>query len=369
MRDDLRVLLIDGERFFAEGISYALGRNAGVRLLMLSAKRWIPLRLSVRVDKIVHCPARGDEAMLAFMRAVVARHRIDLMMGCGLPGISFLSRNWAAVNQFVRCVAVPSVENLEMACDKWMTAVELLRLGIPIPKTMLLGAEAAEIGFPLMVKPRRGAGGAGIRVVRDTAELAEVLRQIGDRLPEWIAQQFVAGIDVSCSVLCRDGALRVCTTQRPANREYAGLVPAQELMMEPMEDVERLASEMFQRLGWNGVANIDLRRGLAGELSVLEINPRYWATLPASLAAGVNFPLLAVLDGLGRCISAPEWKELYYCEPRVWLKAGGWRRPFSLPASVRQKLSDPLPTVWRLGLKLLAKPGRTVAGWMGGVGR
>jgi D-aspartate ligase len=358
MRQELRVLLVDGERFFAEGVVQALSCKSGLRIFLLSSQKWIPLRLSNRVQKVIYCAAGDDGAKLEFLRTVVARHRIDLAMACAVPGISFLSRNFSTVTSFVRCAAVPSVRQLKIANDKWLTAVELSRLQIPIPRTMLLGPEAAEIGFPLIVKPRQGANGKGIFVVHVQKELDDALERIGERRQEYIVQSFIAGTDIDCSALCRDGRILASTVQRPADCCYADFRPSHEIVLEHVPDVAETVRVMFVRLTWNGIANVDLRRDDSGELYVIEINPRYWASFPASLAAGVNFARLAVLDSQGESFTAPEYSKYYYCEPRVWLKTSCLKKPFPLPASILFRLSDPLPFIWRICIKLLLSPAK-----------
>jgi predicted ATP-grasp superfamily ATP-dependent carboligase len=358
MRRELRVLLIDGEKFFAEGVVKALSCEPGLRIFLLSSQKWIPLRLSNRVHRVIHCAAGDDGAMLEFLRTMAARHRIDLVMACAVPGISFLSRNFSAVTSFVRCAAVPSVRQLEIANDKWLTAVELSCLQIPIPRTMLLGLEAAEIGFPLIVKPRQGANGEGIFVVHLQKELDDALERIGERRQEYIVQSFIAGSDIGCSVLCRDGCILASTVQRPADCCYADFRPSHEIVLEHVPDVVEIARVTFGRLAWNGVANVDMRRTDSGEIYVIEINPRYWASFPASLAAGVNFARLAFLDSQGESFTAPEYKKYYYCEPKVWLKNSSLKRPLPLPASILFRLSDPLPFIWRICIKLLLSPAK-----------
>jgi predicted ATP-grasp superfamily ATP-dependent carboligase len=76
-----------------------------------------------------------------------------------------------------------------------------------------------------------------------------------------------------------------------------------------LQSVARLA----KALSWNGVANIDLRvEEPDGSLDILEVNPRFWRTLMGSLAAGVNFPYLACLHGMGESVKQLPYKPIRF---------------------------------------------------------
>jgi protein-tyrosine-phosphatase len=48
---------------------------------------------------------------------------------------------------------------------------------------------------------------------------------------------------------------------------------------------------MLEHLQWNGVAMIEYRKNLAtGEFTLMEINGRFWGSLPLAVSAGVDFP-------------------------------------------------------------------------------
>jgi glutathione synthase/RimK-type ligase-like ATP-grasp enzyme len=58
------------------------------------------------------------------------------------------------------------------ASDKLATALRLARAGVPHPRTALVGGGTLPVvGFPSVVKPRFGAGGAGVTVCEDADAL------------------------------------------------------------------------------------------------------------------------------------------------------------------------------------------------------
>ena len=84
-------------------------------------------------------------------------------------------------------LAWPSLATLETCLDKMLLAQRCAGV-LPVPRTELLGPAAA-IGrqYPVVVKPRRGAGSRGISLVQSQAELLRLgtddTRLVQDMLP------------------------------------------------------------------------------------------------------------------------------------------------------------------------------------------
>jgi acetyl-CoA/propionyl-CoA carboxylase biotin carboxyl carrier protein len=103
------------------------------------------------------------------------------------PGYGFLSENAT----FVRAVEAaglifvgPSADTIELMGDKIRARNFVARNGFPVapsaieeddPATFLDRARA--VGAPLLIKPSAGGGGKGMRIVRDLAQLDDVVEQ------------------------------------------------------------------------------------------------------------------------------------------------------------------------------------------------
>jgi predicted ATP-grasp superfamily ATP-dependent carboligase len=341
----LNVLLLDGESIHSLNVAASLSREPGLRLYAMSARKWPLSRTSLKIRAVIFCPARDDRAMIDVLRKVVDQYKIQIVVGCDTPGITFLSRNSAAIRSFVFHASVPAPEQLTMANDKWRTAVELERHQIPLPRTMLLGPAAAEIGFPMLIKRRSGEGGYGIVKINEQRELDSALARIGKRREDYIVQSFIAGSNIDCSVLCRNGKILASTVQRPIRENYAAFTPCVENTIELIPDVLAVVEKLMGMLKWNGVANVDLRRAENGKIMVLEINARYWATLLASVVSGVNFPYLAVLDAQGKNFAVPEYAKRDCYGFDRWIKRRKEWMILSIPPLIRIKLFDPFPWI------------------------
>ena len=99
------------------------------------------------------------------------------------PGYGFLAENagFAAACEKAGVVFIgPSSETIALVGDKMQARKTMVSAGIPVvpggdrPLSDLseIEAEAERIGFPVMMKAAAGGGGKGMRVVRETSELA-----------------------------------------------------------------------------------------------------------------------------------------------------------------------------------------------------
>jgi len=71
------------------------------------------------------------------------------------------------------------------------------------------------------------------------------------------------------------------------------------------ETVERpdlfdAATRIVAGTHWSGVGQIEMREDENGILRLMEFNTKFWGTLALSIAAGVNFPLLACKHAMGQ---------------------------------------------------------------------
>lgn len=71
-------------------------------------------------------------------------------------------------------------------------------------------------------------------------------------------------------------------------------------------ELEAAGLRLLDELDWNGVAMVEfLRDPETGEFKLMEVNPRFWSSLPFTIQAGVDFPQLYWLQATGQPIEGP----------------------------------------------------------------
>jgi predicted ATP-grasp superfamily ATP-dependent carboligase len=121
-----------------------------------------------------------------------------------------LERLAAQVEGHGKMLIGPPADAIARAADKWGVAERLRTSGVPHPETRLLTADAdgpaiaRTLGYPLVVKPRRGAGCHGVSRVRTAAALPPALdraRQAAGTDADVLLQRYVPGVAASVSLL------------------------------------------------------------------------------------------------------------------------------------------------------------------------
>jgi acetyl/propionyl-CoA carboxylase alpha subunit len=135
-------------------------------------------------DQAIEIPAATPVGAYLDADAIIAA---ALSAGAGAihPGYGFLSENAAfarAVRQAGLIFVGPDEQAIALMGDKVRARAFVAQAGFPVapsaiedddPATFL--ARAAEVGFPLLIKPAAGGGGKGMRIVRHADELADAI--------------------------------------------------------------------------------------------------------------------------------------------------------------------------------------------------
>ncbi len=183
-------------------------------------------------------------------------------------------------------------EKISLVSDKLWLGRWLEREGFPGVPTHPLGEEGDHRGFPLMVKPRKGAGGVENRLVFTEEELAEVAGDL-------IVQEMAVGTPASVSVVADgEGAVAISANEQLIGTEWLGgsgfrycgnvspLDPS--IDASAVGDMMDIGEEIAIRLGLVGSNGIDFVITESGPV-VLEVNPRFQGSLDAvEISTGMN---------------------------------------------------------------------------------
>lgn len=205
-----------------------------------------------------------------------------------------------------------------LAMDKWRTKLVWQATGVPTPRYRLLTPEtdlavvAADLGLPLIVKPSREGSSIGVAKVETLSELGPAFEAAYRLDPLVIAEEFVAGVELTAGVL-EGMALPLVRIDAPAgnydyqNKYFTDVVQYRcpsGLAAELEATIGQTVLRAFDVLGCRGWARADVILQPDGSFTLLEMNTAPGMTshslVPmAARAAGLDFPqlVLRILEG------------------------------------------------------------------------
>jgi len=369
-----RVLVTDGEFKHTLGIVRALAaRGHEVHLLARSGRA--PAAHSRAIRRWYAAPAAGDPEFTDRLLGLASSLRPVSLLPVGSGSMAAVDRLRDRLGDGVH-VALPPVDSFAIANDKSRTAEVALRAGVAVPRERPVADAAAartaagELGLPMILKSSREEGVKALRTVRRSADAEVAFAEVRALASAGvIAQEFVPGEGFGFSALYWNGRrVRHCMHRRVREWPPTGGTSACAESIPDAPPLERAGTALLDALRWHGVAMVEFKGSLAGELKLMEVNAKFWGSHDVALAAGVDFPadLVALMESrtLG---PQPAVKKVRFAWPLggdLWF---AMRRPAAAPAVLWDAVSpavahsfrwsDPAPALWELAQWARSTPG------------
>ncbi|MFO8007305.1 MAG: ATP-grasp domain-containing protein, partial [Candidatus Brocadiia bacterium] len=301
MRHRGKVLVLGGDNRAFLAVVRSLGRqdievHAGWSPRPLSALR------SRYLSRVHELPAYGeDQAWLAGLTDLMDREQFDLVIPCDDPSVLLLQLHRREMEPHGRCYLLPE-RAFEVAFDKASTHELARSLDIPVPAQVTVepGGEAAEtlgrLHFPVVVKAPVSCSPENLyyrqraRTARTPEQAARAIGQSPVSGPLLVQEHF-PGRGMGVEVLVHEGRPlmafqheRIHEPIRGGGSTYRRSVPLSPSLMEAVE-------QLVGALDYSGVLMAEFRvQPRTGWWVLLELNARFWGSLPLAVAAGADFP-------------------------------------------------------------------------------
>jgi len=275
-----------------------------------------------------------ESAAREFVTAVaeaVKCYEVDVILPIGEAAVVALSQYGSELPSGVAVPITSWDEGMPVAADKRATLEFAATRGVPVPRSY---RHAGEIdSYPVVIKPRSGSG--FVRYARDSGEVRSFLGS------DDLCEEYIPGDGYAFFGLYDRGVERAFFMHHRV-REYpvtGGPSTAAESFFDPV--LHELGSRLLRELRWHGVAMVEFKRDRRdGLYKLMEINPKFWGSLDLAIAAGVEFPWLAVRLALGEPLGevpayATPLRFQWIFEDLLHVCA----RPSSAPAFLRDLLS------------------------------
>lgn len=307
--DHFKVLIPDGESDHSLSVIRCLGEVKNIEVIVLSNNKSVPIRFSRYCSRfITYSEGNSEEEKLNELTHKLKELDMDVVLPVDIKTISFFSKHKERISELATIAPLPDLDSFLTSNDKWLLALWLEENNIPYPNTIQYDANIGFqnitdcLTFPILIKPRLGSGGEGIKVFDDALNL-EVFLKDRTNNEEIIIQSFINGYDIDCSVLCNRGKIIAHTIQKGFDFEPNRIALPSGIEFLLNDKIYDIVKKMVEKFNWSGIMHIDMRYDEEiHQYKVIEINPRFWASVVASIFAGVNFPYLACLTALKKNI-------------------------------------------------------------------
>jgi len=304
----MKVLVLDGNQNQAVASVRSLAR-AGHTAFAGEAASWSKAGWSRACSGTLRYPSPQSnvDAFLAAVREFIAQHSGVLVLPMTEATTLPISGNRDSLLAAGARLVLPEHKDLLRAFDKDETTRLAASLGIAVPKTILVKSPqeahkaCTSVRYPAVLKPRtseevadgkiRTAGRP--RYARDQRQFESAFAEISRRASTVLVQEFVPGEGTGYFALMHHGALRAeFAHQRIRDVHPTGSGSAVRISVEPDPEIRKASLAILSALNWHGVAMVEYRKQAGSPPVFMEVNGRFWHSLPLACYAGMDFPAL-----------------------------------------------------------------------------
>jgi predicted ATP-grasp superfamily ATP-dependent carboligase len=328
----VRILVLDGNQNQAVACVRSLARK-GHTVFVGNSTSWSKAGWSRSCSGTFQYPAPQDAShMVSLLTDMVRKEPGTLILPMSDASNLVLSLNRDVLLQAGARLVLPAHEDLVRAADKEYTTKLAQSVGIEVPESWLVTNRgraqqlAGAVKFPVVLKPRsseqqssQGTRTTGRpRYAQTPAEFLAAYDEISQRSSEIIVQEFIEGGGAGYFALICNGELRAEFAHRRIRDVHpTGSGSAVRVSVEPHPNIREASLRILKKLNWHGVAMVEFRQRADGSPVFLEVNGRFWNSLPLTCYAGADFPaMLAEIAEHGDVAPAMDYRKGVRCR---WL--------------------------------------------------
>ena len=340
-----RVLVLGTDDRVSLAVARSLGRNGIAVHLGWWSSNSVAMR-SRYVVKSHQIPpyAPDNDSWKQALRDILIREHFDLVIPCNDSTLVPLVANRADFAEFGNIYLLPD-HVFSIVSDKFNTYALAKREGVPVPRGCVTDGSAnpatliQEYGLPLVLKPQatittKDVGLANVvRKIVSPQELETTLLQLGTR--KILVQENFVGRGVGVEMLVHEGRILVAFQHARIHETMEwGSAYRRSVAVDP--ELLQAAERLMRAIGYTGVAMAEfIVNPGSGRWVFLEINGRFWGSLPLAVAARVDFPFyLYQMLVAGKRQFAVRYREEVRCRnlplDLAWVRkrygGTGWRK-------------------------------------------
>lgn len=297
----MRVLVTNAKNRIAYNVVRSLGKK-GIDVYTVDFIR-NAMSFASKYSKgyaIIPSPFSDAQEFIEKLLETIKKFKIDVLIPV-LEETFLISKHMDIFKEKVK-VVLPDYKHILLAHNKNQWDAVARKLGIPVPKSISADDirngkhKVSDFNFPILIKPKQGGGGWGIRRIYSDEELSNLLKNPKNINLEWgrfFIQEFIDGETICIAVLMNRGKMRAKIAYKQLRDYPVSGGQATARISVRSETAESLIKNMLEALNWHGVCQVDfIIEKKSGLPYLIDMNPRLWGSITQAIASGVDFPYL-----------------------------------------------------------------------------
>lgn len=255
--------------------------------------------------------AHDEDSVIEQLEALGAKLGHACLFAISEGDIALLNRHRARLGSYK--IMFADKERMDSVLNKDRTYHAAARVGIRTPRTEQVGsmAEVEALGsvlrFPVVLKwanpllVGRALRAAGLKLEKTVycntlGELLAYLKRFEEVGMYPLIQEYCAGYGLGQFILIKNGQVHYTFQHRrlhewPPEGGFSSM--CESVPREQHAALMEKSVALLRELGWEGVAMVEYRYDpVSGEAALMEVNGRFWGSLPLAYHAGANFATL-----------------------------------------------------------------------------
>lgn len=285
------------------------------------------------------------EELLAKLDEIIVRYKIDVVLPLSTEDQPFYAAHKDRIERAGAKLAASSYESVKNANNKHFLYRLCKSKGYPVPDFQIVDNKKELLSIiktyerenrSCVLKLALGTGAQGVKIVtpdvkpdsrfwsrnNTTVSSQDVeiwLDSQDENITDVMITDFLPGIHISIDCF-KTPDQKFCAVARSELRHLYGMGIAGEIVSEPQ--AEETARRLGDDLDLTYCYNVEFKADSNGILKIMEINPRFPASIGHTVAAGINFPVMAIqlaTNSLPQDISATKISACTYRRFWNWL--------------------------------------------------
>jgi predicted ATP-grasp superfamily ATP-dependent carboligase len=301
------VLILGADSPIGLTIVRDLGRNGYNVIALGRNKRAIGL-----YSKFCHhgfIREKSDDDLLAQMKTLSRKYDSSFLLTVSESDIQWCNKHHSTISEFIMPL-IPTESLLSLVINKEKTQVYAESVGIRVPKTLQLqkmselASHQGSLQFPLVLKwsnphqviqqlNEHSISLEKFEYANNWQELTKILDKYKKISHFPLIQEYCAGKGFGQFFLVNQGKIELVSQHQRVHEwppEGGSSTLCQALPLDQHQACMERSKALLQKLNWQGVAMVEYRYDeFTNQYNFMEINGRFWGSLPLAYYSGVSF--------------------------------------------------------------------------------